>query len=177
MQKLMNVSLAIAVLAIASFSSCSKGAKGDTGATGATGAAGPDSVYYSNWTNVSMTGGVDSQGDSTYSEGISASVITQGIIDSGLVITYVGVNAGGSDITDIEPADNYMETDISIGAIYLISYNGDLTGDFAFRYVVIPGSVLTTDAAWQGLSKTQIRALSYDQVNQKLGNKLSTKVN
>lgn len=172
MKKLLHVSLVAAIVALISFSSCSKGSKGDTGPAGP---AGPDSVFYSAWATLNAQGGLDQQGDSLYQEGISASVITQDILDKGVVLTYVGVGSG-STVTDIEPADNYLETDIEVGGIYLFS-TSNFTNEFEFRYVVIPGTILANDAAFKGLTPGQIKKMPYADLNTALGKILTPRSN
>ena len=173
MKKLLHVSLAIAVLVVLSFSSCSKGAKGDTGAAGATGAAGPDSVFSSAWVTLSMT---FSSTDSDYEETITAASITQPILDSGVILTYIHyIDNNGND--NYEPATDYMGTTFLVGQIELFS-NINFTNLAEFRYVTIPGALIgTTASPFVGLSKGQIKTLSYQQVNKLLGNTASVKTN
>ncbi|MES1249735.1 MAG: hypothetical protein ABUL46_03580, partial [Chitinophaga rupis] len=68
--------------------------KGDTGPEGPQGPAGPDSVYSSPWiTDLSPTYVPD---DTLYEliPPLSAPSITQGILDSGIVLSYVNFGSG-----------------------------------------------------------------------------------
>jgi hypothetical protein len=162
--KLLSLAGLVAVIALAS---CSKGSNGATGATGATGPAGPDSVLHSAWIALAMTLSVSS-GDSTYTQNISASAITQNILDSGMVISYLEVidNNGNSLV---ENAASILEVEYVVGAINVFGYGtyGDYSG-YGFRYVIIPGTILT-NSVLKGMSKAQIQNLSYDKLNAIVG--------
>lgn len=67
--------------------SCSKG---NTGPAGPAGPAGPDSVSYSSWAPLSMSYvGKDTNGDSVFTQTITASAITSAVLSQGSVIGYV----------------------------------------------------------------------------------------
>jgi hypothetical protein len=165
--KLLKLSLAGAIVAIAFLSSCSKGTNG---ATGATGPAGPDSVLHSSWTNFDLVGALDLYGDSVYTQTVADANITQSILDSGVVDVYVEfLDPTGAEF--IEPASGYVETQIYLGSIVVNSYPLDegglgteLNGSAAFRYVIIPGTILTGNS-FKGLSKAQIQTLSYEKLS------------
>lgn len=186
MKKLLYVSLTAALVALLSFPSCSKGPKGDTGAqgpkgdTGTQGPAGQDSVYHSPWAQLTAKGTTLSNGDSLYYEDFSASVVTQAIIDSGVVLSYVGL-LNGTTVSDVENAsDNGMITDAEVGVIDVSASYNFTTNDLnpiVYRFVVIPGSVLITDGAFQGLSKETIKKMNYSDLNKALGNTLSVQGN
>lgn len=185
MKKLLYASLAVAVLAVASFSSCSKGSAGATGATGATGPAGPDSVYYSAWIPANFTGATDQNGDSLYYQNITCGNVTQGILDSGLIISYIGQLVSGTYV-DVQPTLNYnVFEDFELSSVYFSTAstaNGGIgtTGNggvLGLRFIIIPGDVAAASTDFKGLSKTQIQTMSYDKINQILGNKLSVKTN
>ena len=155
--------------------SCSKGA---TGATGPQGPAGPDSVVSTGWTTLVFTGAYDaSTGDSTYGQIISSSYLTQGILDSGVVISYVGENNGGV-ITDVTPAASFpIYEDYEVGSIAYYTYSANEGGfglyynnTLALRFVIIPSAVVSNTSALQGLSKGQIQTMSYDKITSILGN-------
>ncbi|HTJ11891.1 MAG TPA: hypothetical protein VL547_07695 [Dinghuibacter sp.] len=176
MKKLLHVSLVAIVVALVGISGCSKGSKGDTGAQGP---AGPDSVYHSPWAQLSATGTIVGS-DSLYYEDFSASVITQRILDSGIVMGFVGL-VNGSTVTDIASAsDEGLTTDAFVGGVEVdANYNFTTNAAFPFvyRYVVIPGSALVTDGAFQGLSKETIKKMNYADLNKLLGNTLSIQTN
>jgi hypothetical protein len=170
MKKFSQLTLAGAVLVLMALASCSKGSNG---ATGATGPAGPDSVYYSGWTTLDFTGSTDGNGDSLYGQSISCGNLTQGILDSGLIISYVGVLGTNEDYVDVEPTVNYdIFDDYEVGVISFFSYptsDGGIGTEensaVALRFVIIPGAVLTSTTAFQGMSKAQITTLSYEKMS------------
>src|SRR6185312_4960373 len=73
--------------------------KGDTGPAGPAGPAGPDSVVYSGWIELTPTYMPD---DTVFLDTIPAPSITQAILDSGIILSYV--NIGTSDQPDVVPA-------------------------------------------------------------------------
>ena len=118
MKKLKLLAVVFAGLAFV-LVSCQKGATGPAGANGATGAtgpAGPDSVIHSKWVTLSMSiagtqansgGGIDT----FYTQTITAPAITQRILDSGLVLTYLSfVDNNGA--TNVVNAASYFNPEI-----------------------------------------------------------------
>jgi hypothetical protein len=168
-KKFFHVSLAAVAVALVLFSSCSKGPKGDTGATGAAGPAGPDNVFYSPWLTLTMTDSVEASfnNDTVAVQNVFAPAITQPILDSGLVLEYIEVLDNNGNTIE-ENAEANMECTLSLGAIYL-NAPFDFSG-FGFRYVAIPGSVLTTIESTSGLSATQIKNLPYAQASKLVAN-------
>lgn len=160
--RLMFIYLILLILA----SGCTK--KGDTGATGAKGTA---NVMYSSWASLKMS---YNSTDSAYEQTITADSITQSVLDSGLVLTYIKyTNSAGQ--TQVENADTYMETVLGLKSIQLYSYVCDLTG-VPFRYIVIQGGTALsggrlaagTDLV-QGFTRAEWKAMPYEQVLSKLG--------
>jgi len=170
---ILAASIAISVAIV----SCSKGPAGPAGATGATGAAGAtgatgaagqngtngtDSVLHSAWITLATT--VDTftnngNPDSIFVDTIPATSITQAIIDSGLVVTYVQnlFNNDGSIVNTLTYA-GFMEVDFLVGQIN-IEVLSDISGA-QFRYVVIPGSLLAS-SVFKGYTKQQIRTMDF----------------
>ncbi len=114
--------------------------KGDTGPAGP---AGPDSVMYSNWITLSMTGAKDqTSGDSVYYQSITAKAITADILNKGSVIGYLLVSDPLSNDSSIINASLALEEHFVVGSISLLSpttYTG-----FLYRYVVVPSKVAVT---------------------------------
>jgi len=140
--------------------SCSK-----TGATGATGATGTANVLYSNWSNLSMS---FNSSDSAYEQTITADSLTQAVLDSGLVLSYIKyTNTAGA--TQVENANTYMEDVLALKSIKLYSYTFDFTG-VPFRYIIIHGGSSIGDrssassALLQGHTREEWKSMSYDQV-------------
>jgi len=173
-EKLKLLCLSGLVVVVALYS-CSKG---DTGAAGPKGPAGPDSVYHSNWINANLAGALDQNGDSVYFQDVPAPNITQGILDSGLIISYISTLDQSGQFTDVEPLnglplyEDYLFGDIEYTTIPANQGGFGLTlnGSAAVRYVVIPGSVLASTDAFKGMSKAQIKTMSYSKVTSILGN-------
>ncbi len=162
-------SLAALVLSlIVIITSCTK--KGDPGATGATGAKGTANVMYSSWASLKMS---YNSTDSAYEQSITADSITQSVLDSGLVLTYIKyTNSAGQ--TQVESADTYMETVLGLKSIQLYSYVYDLTG-VPFRYIVVQGGtplggrLAAGNSLIQGFTKEEWKAMTYEVVLERLG--------
>ncbi len=182
--KLLKAFLATAVVAIAIFTSCSKGS---TGATGPAGPAGPTDVYHSAWDSLVFTGGTDSYGDSLYGETFSCSALTQEIIDSGMVVSYIGFAgpSGNGLITDVYPTTSYpIYENYEVGSIFYYTaptsengYGLTLNNYAALRWVIIPGTILTTNSTLKGMSKAQISTMSYEKLLSAAGDKATVITN
>lgn len=162
-----NLKLILFVSAVSVFSivSCKKG---DTGPQGPQGPAGPDSVTYSGWITLAMQ---SVSGDTIFHQAINAPAITQGILDSGIILSYVKDTDGyiyhASDI-GIYPA-------YAVGLIDVLSFYNDYTGT-PFRYVIIPGSVSAgniSSGPAKGLTTKELKEMSYKDIEKLL--KLSDK--
>jgi hypothetical protein len=170
--KLVLVAFLIVSAAIVSCSKGSAGPAGETGATGATGAAGAqgpagangiDTVYYSAWTTLTTTldtfttNGVP---DTLYVDTLQTPAITQGVLDSGVILSYVQnyFNNDSSILNTLSYAGfqdvHYLVGEISIDAPF------DVTGA-KFRYVVIPGNILTQSATFKNYTKQQIKTMDF----------------
>ena len=166
-----NLLLLSVSIVIAGLYSCTK--TGATGATGAAGATGTANVMYSSWAALSMS---YNSTDSAYEQTIAADSITQAVLDSGLVLSYVKyTNSTGQ--TQVENASNYVEEVYGLKTITLYSYVFDLTGT-PFRYIILHGGTNVTggrlsDASTliQGYTKDQWKAMPYDKVITLLGSK------
>ena len=133
--------------------------KGDTGPAGP---AGPDSVMYSNWITLSMTGDVDqSTGDSIYYQSITAASITSKVLSQGAVVGYVllpaPLSGDSSIVSGILPFQEYF----SVGKIELLSYSGDWSGA-KYRYVIIPAKVTVNGGgSVQTYTRDQMKSMDY----------------
>ncbi|HSZ86328.1 MAG TPA: hypothetical protein VK787_09870 [Puia sp.] len=180
--------LAISVAII----SCSKGPAGPAGATGATGAAGAngsngangtngtngtDSVLHSAWITLTTTvdtftttGGTP---DSIFVDTLTASAITQAILDSGVVLGYVQnlFNNDGS-IVNVSDYAGYLDVTYRLGEIDF-AVMSDITGA-QFRYVIIPGAILTQSAAFKNYTKQEIKGMDFATAT-RLVNEATTK--
>lgn len=132
--------------------------KGDTGPAGAKGAPGSANVQYSSWTPLAMTFNFS---DSLYEQTLRADSLTQRIIDSGIVITYLKFTDPSTQATTIVNAGTYMEEDFSVGQIKLYSqYN---FSSYNYRYVLIPGGVkVGRMSSGQIISKSNAKNVSYE---------------
>ncbi|MBS1915034.1 MAG: hypothetical protein JST87_02090 [Bacteroidetes bacterium] len=168
----------VAALSTLAFVGCKKG---DTGPAGPKGPAGPDSVMYSAWTTLSTSIiNIDNSvtpADTTYGENISASGLTSSILNSGIILSYIGVPGGapnGTDTLVLNISDVYTYTtggfitqDLYPGTIDLYS-NFDLTG-LLYRYVLISGTILTNGYNGKAYTKQELSTMTYSQIKQTFG--------
>jgi hypothetical protein len=160
--------LALATFMIFGLISCSK--TGDTGPAGPQGPAGPDSVVYSAWIPLNFT---YNSNDSLFEDTLIAPTITAGILDSGVILTYIQF-PDQNNVLHIQPVSslNYIiSEDYSVGKINILSTQ-DLT-DLEYRYVTIPGSkkANSINIKVKGYTPQELKAMSYDQVQQVLADK------
>ncbi len=155
--KNLKILLMVAVIATIAVMSCKKG---DTGATGP---AGPDSVMHSGWIVLNTP---FNSTDSLYEETINAASITAPILDSGIVLSYIGVPNGSdtSVLTVAEAATLYgpISQEMFVGKINLYSLFD--YSDFLYRYVIIKGTILVSRANGQTYTKDELEAMSYKDV-------------
>jgi len=144
---------------------CSK-----TGATGATGATGTANVMYSNWNNLNMS---FNSSDSAYEQTITVDSLTQAVLDSGLVLSYIKyTNTAGE--TQVENTSTYMEDVLALKSIKLYSYTYDFTG-VPFRYIIIHGGTnianrsSASSTLIQGHTREEWKSMRYEQVTALLG--------
>ena len=164
--------VAVAVILVIGLISCSKGSAGPAGPAGAVGPAGPDSVTYSSWTPLALT---YVPADTLFEETIAAPAITSGILDSGVILSYVNFKETDGTyhvLPTVGLLGNQFFEDFSVGNINIAS-----VGDFStlpYRYVVIPGSLKTGNSTGavkvKGYTIQELKAMSYEQVQQVLAN-------
>ena len=165
MSRLKGVLMAVS-FAIAALYGCSK-----TGNTGATGATGTANVMYSTWAVLSMT---YNAGDSTFEQTIAADSITQAVLDSGIVLSYIKYSNSSNEV-QVENAANYMEEVYGLKSISLYSSNYDYTG-VSFRYVVVHGGtgissgrLSAASNLLQGYTKAEWQSMPYKKAMAILG--------
>jgi hypothetical protein len=129
----------------------------------------PDSVYSSGWLSFSMTLQTDQNNDSAYVTTFSNSKITPAVVNSGVVLSYLGFASTSGTTTDTvgEQALEYdVLTNFQVGSIDIESFPfdqggfGDISTSISglyYRYVIVPGSVL----AASGLNKQQWKSLNF----------------
>jgi len=115
-----------------------------------------DSVFYSAWMQLKMT----NVGDTAYYQDISASRLTQTVLSTGVVLSYLG-SPGSSDTSVVNASDYGLYQILDVGNIEVQSYGylNDMSysnSGLLYRYVIIPGSVLTT---------TSLKDFSIQQLN------------
>jgi hypothetical protein len=137
--------------------------KGTTGPAGPAGPAGPDSVIHSAWIPLNTPLNAT---DSFYEQNISAPSLTQSVLDSGMVIGYLGgLDNGGN--TNVVPADLYVTETFTVGNI-LIQSLVDYTGSGVnYRYILIKGTI--ADQLGKLYTKQEIRTMSYQTLMKLLG--------
>ena len=159
--KLLTILAAFAsILAIG----CSKGSAGPAGP------AGSANVLHSAWVTLNTPYNAT---DTDYEEALTASAITSRIVDSGVVLSYIGYPGGAPNGTDtavftLSDASTFfgpITVDFYVGGIYIYSLD-DYTG-FLYRYVIVPGSILT-NSAFKQYTKAQLKTMPYSTVQQLL---------
>ena len=166
MKNLKSFSVLICSIALL-FIACSKG---DTGPAGPAGPTGPGSVTYSSWITLNMTQNATSAGDTFYTQTLVTPSLTQGIIDSGIILTYVAFK-DNSNITNVLSATPYFTVIIYYPDSIYLEAPIDLTGIF-FRYVLVPGSVsagTVTSGPAKGMTVAQLQTMSYAAIRKLLG--------
>jgi hypothetical protein len=161
-----KILLAVVTIVITGLIGCSKGS---TGPAGPAGPAGPDSVMYSNWTALAL----DSiPADQLWEQTISAPSITQDILDSGLVLSYIQYtdNNNSEHIQSVASLGSLIWDDYSLGQINMFA-NLNLSG-YLYRYVVIAGSKKVNGSTMKikGYTPSELKAMSYDQLQKVLTN-------
>jgi len=164
--KHVNVLLAAATIVILSMVGCSKG---NTGPAGPVGPAGPDSVLYSKWITLSTP---YNSSDSAYEDTLIAPAITSGILDSGIILSYIQFTDQNNvvHIQSIASLGSLIFEDYTVGKINIVSPRIDLTS-YLYRYVIIPGSKKlnsTTPGKVMGYTPAELKAMSYEQAQQVL---------
>jgi hypothetical protein len=160
--------LAVATIVVMGLLGCSKGT---TGPAGPAGPAGPDSVFSSKWINLTATQ-VDT---STFVDSIIAPSLTKGILDSGMILSYVNLpEADGTyhvlPVSAVETQQFF--DDYSIGKINIVAAF-DFT-DVQYRYVSIPGSKTVGNSStrmYHGYSTQELKSMSYEKVQQVVAEK------
>jgi len=141
--------------------------KGDTGPMGP---AGPDSVQYSSWNALAMTyTGMDTNGDSVFTQTITASAITSAIVNKGSVIGYLLVSSPLTGDSSVINASLALQEFVGTGKIDLVSYGTDWSG-YDYRYVIIPGKIVTsrTSGSVSTYTGDQLRQLDYSTLSKTL---------
>ena len=141
------------------------GPAGADGADGADGAPGTDSVLYSSWMPMNMTGTIDANSDTTYYQNFTADAITSEILNTGTVVTYLEtVDANGDSL--IFNAATALTESYYVGDIFVESFPpaasnsaGFNYAGYNYRFIVVPGAIATT--MFKGMSPQQIKKVSY----------------
>jgi hypothetical protein len=128
-----------------------------------------DSVFSSSWLTINDSVYLDNYGDTSYQETFgNITALTQSIVSDGVVLTYLGLGSGGDTIASLA-AENGVYTTYAAGNVTIDSYPeddggfGDATG-VLFRYVIVPGYVLTTN----NLTKQQAKSMSFTAITKLL---------
>ena len=160
--------LAIMSILFIGFISCSKsGSTGATGPAGPAGPAGPDSVVYSQWISLAFTYNTT---DSAFEDTLAAPSITQRILDSGIILTYVNFQEQDGTYQEIAVSafSNFIFEDYSLGLINIGSET-DYSG-LPYRYVTIPGSMVAVTSTGaktvKGYTIEELKAMPYTKVQQ-----------
>jgi hypothetical protein len=159
--------LVIATVIAIGMMSCSKGS---TGPAGPAGPAGPDSVIYSAWIPLNF---VFNTTDSLFEDTLTAPSITAGILDSGVILSYIQFTDANNvlHIQSISSLSNVISEDYSLGKINILAVNNYSSAPY--RYVTIPGSRKSNSTIQKikGYTPTELKAMSFEQVQQVLADK------
>ena len=176
MKKLTLVVFVFAALALGMVG-CSKSSSSPS-----TSATIKDTIYYSNWTTLNFTleYADTTSFDSLFYEDITASKVTSTIISGGVVLSFIGIpgsglnGASGTDTLAINISDllgwsygTTLSADLLPGNIELYGNHSSLEG-VLYRYVVIPGSVLTTNSVLKGYTKEQLKKADFATISKAL---------
>lgn len=157
-----------------------QGEQGEQGTQGEPGEPGSVNVFYSAWTPFEVNDWVQatSFGQIVQRLQITEGLVTQDILDQGVVLVYV--RFGGSPNPRPLPFTGYITTgstpqmlwfDIEVGSITITFQNltnndnpGTFGGSNSYRYVIIPGGTPIS-----GNLVGELSALSYDEVLRRFG--------
>ena len=128
--------------------------------TSSTPVASKDSVFYSAWTPVVLTA---DPGDSTFEQNISATQLTQSVLDQGAILTYVEFQGVVNLPSDFSIFPSFSLNNINLFAQFPVASTDGLT----FRYVIIPGNKLTTSVSGtpQTFTSNQLKGMNYAEVS------------
>jgi len=157
------------------------GTNGANGATGATGPAGTANVMYSAWTTPSAWTETTVFGTIHLTYDIPAAAITQAILDQGTVVVYGKLNGYISSVWPTNQVSTlpiiltyqlgsttYTDTwsalttlgNVTIDFVDNLNYYSTISTAHSFRYIIIPGAVLTA------VTRQHINFKDYNQVKQ-----------
>ncbi|HET6254426.1 MAG TPA: hypothetical protein VFE32_10145 [Puia sp.] len=121
----------------------------------------PDSVYTSKWITLSM---LPNYVDSDYEQKIVAPAITSAILNDGVIMGFGAyIDPTTQDTVEEAAIEFNMYQTFKVDTV-LLQAGYDNSGLW-YRYVVIPGSVLTT----KGLTPAQAKSLNYAEVMKLVG--------
>jgi hypothetical protein len=134
-----------------------------------------DSIYYSPWIAMSMQ---FNSTDSVYTEVFTNSKLTASVVSSGAVLTYYGYPSGTGDTVVLDQSTmalyTYSQVAFTVDSIevqtlypYDLTYSASQGAGYLFRYVIIPGNVLSS-TAYKNLSRDQLNHLSFTDVSKAL---------
>ncbi len=135
-----------------------------------------DSIYYSPWIAMNMQ--FDAT-DSIYYETFTNSKLTASVISSGAVLTYYGYPTGTGDTVIFDQSTMALYTVAQVAFTpdsifvqtqypYDLTYSASQGTGYLFRYVIVPGNVLSS-TAYKNLSREQLNHLSFTDVSSALG--------
>ncbi len=153
--------LAVLVVVI-TMVSCSKSTPASTTST-----TSKDTVYHSAWVALKMpflAFDNNNPPDSVFEQIITSASITQKVLDSAVILTYLQTNA--PSVVNANDLSSFLDVEYGLGNITLDSYayNMQASGLYtAIRFVIIPGNVLTTGTL-KGYIKEQLQKMDYKTV-------------
>ena len=133
-----------------------------------------DSVFHSSWVPLDMQLQVDNQNDTFYAQEFTNVHITAKVISGGVILGYLGYPGNGSDTVVLPLAEqtvfSSLQQVISPGTIDLIGYadySYTTSSGYLYRYVIIPGNVLS-NSSLSGLTQQQLNKMKFTDIENAL---------
>lgn len=138
-----------------------------------------DSVFHSSWVPLDMQMQVETDPttnlkDTFYAQEFANAHITAKVISGGVILGYLGYPGNGSDTIVLPLAEqtvfSSLQQVISPGTIDLIGYSDysyTTTSGYLYRYVIIPGNVLS-NSSLSGLTQQQLNKMKFTDIENAL---------
>ena len=147
--------------------SCSKSNNNNSGGSGS---GSKDSVLYSNWIPLKLVA-VGNPSDSVYEQKITASALTQTVLNKGMVMVFANESGSGGQyinyVSDFGIYPTFGVRAIYLDAYYTSGYNLSTNQIVdSVRYVIIPGTVSTTSVSGnvQTYTPARLKQLDYSTI-------------
>ena len=124
-----------------------------------------------------MTGNIDANSDTSYSETLTATAITQDVLNSAVVVGYIRFLDAYGDTTILNASAAMTESfivgniELFSGAPYPSNSSGSDFSGYDYRYVIIPAKIAINSVSSNGHMYTsdQLKTMSYPALTRILG--------